>query len=264
MKKYLPAIILVAAFIVVISQGWHEYFTLDQIVRHREKLQDYVTAHYALALLIYFTLYALSVSLSLPGGTVLTIVGGFLFGWLVGGVTTVFAATLGALVIFFVARSAFGSFLSARAGPFIEKLRGGFCRDAFHYMLFLRLVPVFPFWLVNLAPALIGVRPGVYALGTFIGIIPGTFAFCFVGAGLNSIIAAQQGLYQTCLQEKAAGTLAAGETCTLSLKGSALITPELVIAFCALGLIALVPVLVRKWQNRKRRDTGSSNSQGSS
>ena len=253
---------------MVISQGWHEYFTLDQIVRHRDNLQDYVKDHYALALLIYFGIYALSVSLSLPGGTVLTVVGGFLFGWLVGGIATVFAATLGALVIFFVARSAFGSFLSARAGPFIEKLRGGFCKDAFHYMLFLRLVPVFPFWLVNLAPALIGVRPGVYALGTFIGIIPGTFAFCFVGAGMDSIIAAQQDLYQACLQKQAAGTLAAGESCTLSLRSSALITPELIIAFCALGVVALMPVLVRKWQNRqqnrKHMNAGRSKHQGPS
>ena len=105
-----------------------------------------------LSLLAFVALYAAAVALSLPGGAVLTLAGGFLFGWLLGGVASILAATIGASVVFLIARSALGEFLAARAGPWLSRFRQGFQEDAFSYLLFLRLVPIFPFWLVNLAP----------------------------------------------------------------------------------------------------------------
>ena len=136
-----------------------------------------------LSLLAFVALYAAAVALSLPGGAVLTMAGGFLFGWLLGGIASILAATIGASIVFLIARSALGEFLAARAGPWLSRFRQGFQDDAFSYLLFLRLVPIFPFWLVNLAPGLLGVGFATYVATTFLGIIPGTFAFALAGSG---------------------------------------------------------------------------------
>ncbi len=128
-------------------------------------------------MLAFVALYAAVVALSLPGGAVLTMAGGFLFGWLLGGLASIVGATIGASIVFLIARSALGEFLAARAGPWLSRFRQGFQDDAFSYLLFLRLVPIFPFWLVNLAPALLGVGFVTYVATTFLGIIPGTFAY---------------------------------------------------------------------------------------
>ena len=108
-------------------------------------------------------------------------------------------ATVGATIIFLIAKTSLGEPMAARAGPWLGKLRAGFQENALNYLLFLRLVPLFPFWLVNLAPGLLGVRLPTYLLGTFVGIIPGTFAFAFAGVGLDSVIEAQRAAYQACL-----------------------------------------------------------------
>jgi uncharacterized membrane protein YdjX (TVP38/TMEM64 family) len=157
----------------------------------------------------------------------------------------VVAATLGAVIIFLAARTSLGDTLAARAGPWMSRFREGFQRDAFNYMLFLRLVPVFPFWLVNIAPAVAGVPLGTYALTTLIGIIPGTFAFAVLGSGLDSIIEAQKAMHEACIAEKGA------QNCTFSLDAGALITPELLAAFAALGFVALIPVIVKKLRAAK-------------
>jgi uncharacterized membrane protein YdjX (TVP38/TMEM64 family) len=120
----------------------------------------------------------------------------------------------------------------------------GFRDDAFNYLLFLRLVPLFPFWLVNLAPALFNVKLVTFVAATLLGIIPGTFAFAFLGSGLDSIIAAQQAAYQACL--------AAGRgDCEMRFEAGALLTPELIIAFVALGVVALIPVAVKRVRARR-------------
>ena len=98
-----------------------------------------------------------------------------------------------------MAKSACGENLVRRAGPLAGKLADGFRADAFSYLLFLRLVPAFPFFLVNLVPALVGVKLSTFVAATFIGIIPATFAFSFLGSGLDSVIAAQEKIFRACL-----------------------------------------------------------------
>ena len=156
----------------------------------------------------------------------------------------VIGATIGATLIFLAARTALGEPLLRWAGPRANQLAQRFRADAFSYLLFLRLVPVFPFWLVNLAPAVVGVRLGTFVLATALGIIPGTFAYALVGGGLDSVIAAQEAAYRACL--------AAGRPdCRLDFAMSALVTPQLLAAFVALGVVALIPVAVRKWRARR-------------
>jgi hypothetical protein len=164
----------------------------------------------------------------------------------------VFSAKLGATVIFLIAKTALGDTLAARAGPAVEKLRAGFREDALNYLLFLRLVPVFPFWLVNIAPALLGVPLGTYVLGTFFGIVPGTAAYTLVGAGLGSILeeARADPGYQACLSREAAGEMPQG-TCEIPVDLGNFVTTEILIAFAALGVVALIPPLLKRLRSRK-------------
>jgi uncharacterized membrane protein YdjX (TVP38/TMEM64 family) len=126
------------------------------------------------------------------------------------------------------------------------KLAQGFRADAFSYLLFLRLVPVFPFWLINLVPALCGVRLATFVAATAVGIIPGTFAIAFVGAGLDSVIAAQQAAYHLCLT-------GGSPDCRLKFHMNAVLTPELVTALAALGVLALIPVAVKHLRARNQK-----------
>jgi uncharacterized membrane protein YdjX (TVP38/TMEM64 family) len=245
MKRVLPLVILAAVAALVISQGWHKYLTLESIAENRDVLKGYIAENALVSLLAYMGIYIVVIALSLPGGVFLTLTGGFLFGWLIGGLATVVAATIGATIIFLIAKTSFGEPLAERAGPRLDKLRAGFQDSALNYLLFLRLVPLFPFWLINLAPALLGVGLGTYVIGTFFGIIPGTFAFAYAGVGLDSVIEAQQMAYQNCLKTQSAGSEV---QCEFTLDPGALVTPELLIAFAALGVVALLPVILKKFR----------------
>ncbi len=236
---------ILAAMAVGYVLGLNKHLSLQSLAENREALRAFTDGHFVAAILGFIVIYAAAVALSFPGATVLTITGGLLFGWLVGGLAAVCAATMGAMMVFQIAKSSFGNSLANRAGPYLTKLKDGFSADAFNYLLFLRLVPAFPFWLVNIAPALANVRLRTFAAATFIGIIPATFAFAFVGQGLDSIIEAQSLAHAACVAAKGA------ENCAYDLSLSNLITSELLLAFAALGVVALIPVAVRKWKSRK-------------
>ena len=248
--RWLPLMVLLGAIVAVWASGLTRYLTLAAIADHRDLLKVYVEANFVTALACYMAVYVAAIAFSLPGGALLTILGGFLFGWFAGGLATVVAATAGATVIFLVARSSFGAFLAEKAGPRARVFAKGFRKDAFNYLLFLRLVPLFPFWLVNIAPALFNVGLGTYVGSTFIGIIPATFAFSMLGSGLDSIVAAQRAAYVACL---AAG--GAGE-CRFGLEASALITPQLVAALAALGVVAIIPVICKHLRTRRAAAAG--------
>jgi uncharacterized membrane protein YdjX (TVP38/TMEM64 family) len=198
-----------------------------------------------LALLAFIALYIVAVALSVPGAVFLTVSGGFLFGVVAGASAAVIGATIGATLIFLVARTALGEPLLRRAGPRAQQLAQGFRDDAFSYLLFLRLVPAFPFFLVNLVPAFAGVRLGPFVAATALGVIPAALVYAFAGTGLDSVIAAQKHTYQDCL--------AAGHAdCHLTFDAKDILTPQLLGALVALGLLALVPVVVRRWRARRR------------
>lgn len=243
-RRWLPLAALVAISVVVIAVGWDRILSFETLVRHHSAIHDFIVEHRIAAVAAYVALYVLVVALSLPGGLVLTLAGGVLFGGLVGGGAALVGATAGATIIFLIAKSAFGEHLVRRVGPLAERLAEGFRADAFHYLLFLRLVPVFPFFLINLVPALAGVRLRTFVVATGIGIIPGTLTFAFVGAGLDSVLRAQGAIYQACL---AAG----GAACRLDFDARAAVTPELLGALAALGVFALIPVVMKRLRARR-------------
>ncbi len=238
-KKFLPLAIICLLFASFFALGLDEYLSFAYVSENRDKLIELVETHYALALLLYFVFYIIAVAASLPGGLLLTISGGFLFGWFVGGLVTVVAATVGATVLFLIAATSIGAALHKKAGPWLTKLENGFQENALSYLLFLRLVPAFPFWLVNIAPAFLGVKLRTYIVGTFFGIIPGTFVFAYLGTGLDSVITEQQQIFQQC---KANG----GTDCKLEFELGSLITTEIIYSFIALGVVSLIPVVLKK------------------
>ncbi|MFN0218831.1 MAG: TVP38/TMEM64 family protein [Hyphomicrobium sp.] len=243
LRRYLPLIVLGGLMALAFATGWHKYLSLKTVGLNYDALKAFVAENWLLAVLAYVAAYIAVVALSLPGGLVMTLTGGLLFGWRTGAIVTVVAATVGATLVFLIAKTSFGEALAAKAGPWVEKLRDGFKENALSYLLFLRLVPAFPFFVVNLAPALLGVPLSTYVIGTFLGIIPGTTAFSVAGAGLGSVIDAQNRSYQACL---AANPANPAVDCPYSIDTSALVTTELLAAFTLLGVVALLPIALKK------------------
>ena len=222
--RLLTVALAVAAVVLTLKlTGALDYLTFPALAENREWLVGRVDALGYAAPLIFILVYALSTALSLPTGLLLSTAGGFLFGTLWGGLFNVVGATLGATMIFLAARTVLGDALRARAGPFLQKLEAGFRDNELSYMLVLRLVPLFPFWLVNLAPAFLGVRTSTFIGGTFVGIVPGAFVFASVGTGLGAI-------------------LASGGTPD----GSALLQPHVILPTVGLALLALIPVVMKR------------------
>jgi len=181
----------VAALAVVLLLRFTELgslLSLDTLARHRATLAGLVAANPLLAAAVYMAVYAAGVALSVPGAVILTLTGGFLFGAVLGTGLAVVGATIGATGVFLFARVIFGPNALDRFGAPAQRLAEAIRRNAGSYLLVLRLVPLFPFFLVNLVPAFVGVRLPVYVVTTFFGIIPGTAVFALTGAGLGNIL----------------------------------------------------------------------------
>ncbi|WP_181378322.1 TVP38/TMEM64 family protein [Teichococcus aestuarii] len=181
---------LVAAFLALRFSGLGEVFSLETLSRHQEALARLVAEHAALAALGYLAVYVGVAALSLPGATVLTLAGGFLFGAVAGTGLTLVGATAGATLLFLMARRLFGANALDRLGERARQLGENMRGNAASYLLMLRLAPVFPFFLVNLVPAFVGVRLPVFVATTLLGILPGTAVFSLAGAGLGEVLAA--------------------------------------------------------------------------
>ena len=242
--RWAPVLGLVAFMLLAFAMGWHKYLSFKTVGLNYHALKAYIDESLVVSLLVFVAAYTAVVAMSLPGATIMTLTGGLLFGWKLGAAANVIGATLGATVLFLIVNSSLGSALAGKAGPFVAKLRDGFRENALSYLLFLRLVPVFPFFIVNLVPALLGVPLSTFVLGTAIGIIPGTVAYSLAGAGLGSAIDAQNTIYNACL---AAGP---ASQCTYTIDFKALVTRELVYAGIALGIVALIPIAHKAWSKR--------------
>jgi uncharacterized membrane protein YdjX (TVP38/TMEM64 family) len=228
LPRLLPLGILALGIGAFFAFGLNRYLTFETLRENRALLSGFVAGHAVMASLLYVVIYTAVVALSVPGGAVLTIAGGFLFGAFAGAALVVIAATLGATLLFLIAKTALGDPLRARAGPFLKKMEAGFRENALSYLLVLRLIPLFPFFVVNLVPAFLGVSLRTYVLGTFVGIIPGSFVYASVGAGLGSVFDRAEGF-----------------------SPASVLTPEVITALVGLALLALLPVVYRKLKARR-------------
>ena len=227
-RRIAPLIALAVGAAVFFGLGLHRYLSLESLRDHRETLTDLVAAHAAAAAFAFVAAYVLGVVFVPPSGTLLTVIGGFLFGVVQGTIFAVIGATIGATVLFLAARMAFGDLLRARAGDAVRRMEAGFRENELSYMFILRLVPLFPFWLVNIAPAFLGVGLRNYLIGTFFGIIPGGAVYAVFGAGLGDILDKDE---------------------ALSLAG--VLTPEIIAALIGLALLALIPVGYKRLRRKE-------------
>lgn len=197
------------------------YLTLETMKANRDRLLAFTDEHRASAVVSFIVTYCLVTGLSLPGATILTLVGGFLFGSLWGTVFVNLGATSGATLAFLTARYLLRGWVEQKFGQKLGPIQEGFAKNAFSYLVTLRLVPLFPFFLVNLVSGLTRVRLGTYMIATALGIIPGSFVYAYAGRQLGTIN---------------------------SLKEIA--SPNVILAFTLLGLLALVPILYRRFAGK--------------
>lgn len=201
LKGLWPFALLLAGLAFAVSQGWHELLTLESVQANIGWVDSQIAANFLLVFVVYMLVYAAATAFMVPA-SFLTIAGGAIFGFafsfnlfgasigvpLFGAFATVIGATLGACILFTVAKTSLGETLRGIAGPFVEKMENEFSASPRSYMFTLRLMPLFPFAVVNIAPALMGAKFRDYLLTTFFGIIPGTFAYSWVGAGAAGVI----------------------------------------------------------------------------
>ena len=217
--------VLAAGLAAFFAAGLHEQLSSQALRDNREMLTSWVEENLLAALLAYVVGYAVVIAFSLPVGAVATISGGFFFGLWFGTAATVVGATLGATALFVAAQTVLGDRLRARVGAALQRMDSGFRDNAFNYLLVLRLVPLFPFFLVNIAPAFANVRLSTYVVATFLGIIPGTFVYTSVGNGLGAVFDS-------------------GAEPDLGL----ILEPEILLPILGLSALALIPVIYRRFR----------------
>jgi uncharacterized membrane protein YdjX (TVP38/TMEM64 family) len=221
-KRFLPLVLLVLGLIVFFVFDLHKLISFAVLAEHYNTITAWVAENIIIAVVGFFVIYTVSVAFSLPIASLLTLTGGAVLGYYAAPIIIV-AATLGALALFLAARGALADTLATRAGPFMAKISDGFNERPFLWLLALRLIPAAPFWVVNIVPALLGMKTRQYLLATFIGIAPGTTVYVAVGRGFDAI-------------------LSAGETPDLSV----LSDPRILAPLVGLGVLALIPIIAEK------------------
>jgi uncharacterized membrane protein YdjX (TVP38/TMEM64 family) len=223
--RLLPLLVLLAAIVAAFVFGVPHALSWSALGARQAALTEATLAHPDASLLLYVVAYAVVVALSIPVGVVMSVAGGLLFGTALGSAAAVVGATLGAVLLFLAVRLALRPMLERRAGKLLARIGPGLQRDGFSYLLALRLIPAFPFWLVNLAPALVGMRLLPYAAATLLGVIPAAIVFASLGAGVG-------------------GVLAAGERPDVGV----IFAPRVLGPLLGLALLSLLPVLWRRWR----------------
>jgi uncharacterized membrane protein YdjX (TVP38/TMEM64 family) len=189
--RHLP-LALILSVAVLGAFAFRDFVTFEALARHRETLLAFRDAHFLWASLGFVVTYTVIVALSVPGATVATLAGGFLFGMFPGTLYNVAAATLGAGLVFLAARAGLGADVAARIearGGAAARLQQGLRGNQWSVLLMMRLVPVVPFFLANLIPAFAGIRLVPFVVTTALGIVPAGLVFTSIGAGLGEVFA---------------------------------------------------------------------------
>lgn len=220
--------VLIAGLIIFFTTDLKNIFSFAGLATNYSVITAFVASNQLASWLGFMLLYAVVVALSLPAASLLTLAGGAVLGWIAIPLIIV-GASAGACVVFIAAKTVFASLFAERAASFISRLEAGFKKDAFSYLLALRLIPAAPFWVVNIVPALLGMRLLPFFIATFIGIAPGTSVYVAVGRGFDKV-------------------LARGEVPDLS----TLQDPYIIAPLVALGLLSLMPVMVKRLKERNK------------
>jgi uncharacterized membrane protein YdjX (TVP38/TMEM64 family) len=221
---------MLAATLAPLALGLDLQLTLQLLREHHNWLLGFVGGAPVLASMLFMVVYAAAVAISVPGVAILTVIGGYLFGWFHATALVLIAATVSACAVFLLTRSALGDRLRARAGPAVQRFAAGFRRNALSYGFVLNLVPIFPYALIIVVPAACGVPLPTFIAGTFLGLVPGTFLFAGLGDGLDQVLASG-----------------------IPLRLSSFVTPEIVLSLCGIATLALLPAIWRGMRGRSLR-----------
>jgi uncharacterized membrane protein YdjX (TVP38/TMEM64 family) len=220
----LTLLVLAIGALAVVALGFDSGRALAALRTHHAWLVSFVGGAPVLASLLFMAVYALAVAISVPGVAVLTVIGGYLFGWFGATAYVLVATTLAATAVFVVARSAMGEPLRARAGPSLLRFTEGFRKNALSYVIVLHLVPIFPYAMVIGIPAACGVRVRTFVVSAFLGLLPGTLLLAHLGSGLGDVLRAG-----------------------LPIGLGSLLRPDIVLSITGLAILALLPVAYRAW-----------------
>lgn len=223
LKRYGLLALIAAGAAAALASGLADEVSMAGLEARRVELAAFVQANYAASLAGFVLIYVAVVALSLPLALVMTVSGGLLFGPVVGALASVTGATLGSTVAFLACRTAFGDFVARRAGPMMAAIAEGFRKDAFSYLVTVRIIPLFPLLLVNAGAGVCGVPLRTFMTASFIGMAPGSFVYAWLGSGLGTIFDR-------------------GEEPDLSL----LAAPGVILPLAALALLALAPIAYRR------------------
>ena len=229
MKKWIPLIVVAVLFILAIYFRVYDYFTFMTLKQNHVKLLEWRDQHYFLSIVLFMCVYVISVVASIPSGFILSIVGGFLFGYFWGTVYVVISATVGATLLFLAVKTVLGEWFQQKTRGWVKRMEVGFRHDEFNYLLFLRLVPVFPFFAINIVAGLLNVKLQHYFIATLLGIIPGSFVYVLVGNGLSNVFAHNQ--------EPNMGII---------------FQPSILIPIIALAIFSLMPILYRRYKQQHK------------
>lgn len=191
-SRFWPLLLVIAVLVGVFGSGVSDLLSWAELRAHLVGWRGLAAREPVVAVALYVAIYIVTVAFSVPGSVWLTIAGGLLFGTIEGAALAVIAATCGAIPLFLAARYALAPMLERRARPLLARVGPILERDGFSGLLALRLLPVLPFWVLNLAPALVGMRLAPFAAATLIGIVPATLVFASIGAGLGDVLATGQ------------------------------------------------------------------------
>lgn len=228
--KLWPIYVILLGLAFALSQGWQDQLTPTALGKNAVFLNNLVQENFLMVLLAFIGIYIAATVFMVPASA-LTIGGGFLFGLTVGAPATIVGATIGACILFIAAKSSIGEALKSVAGPFVGKMEAGFNESPLSYLFTLRLIPVFPFAVSNIAPAILGAKFRDYFISTALGIIPGTIAYTWIGAGLRGILL---------------DAAKAGEDVDVGAVVSSAAS-NLIPAFFALAFVALIPAIYKKF-----------------
>jgi uncharacterized membrane protein YdjX (TVP38/TMEM64 family) len=224
----IPLLVIAGLFVALLASGVLRHISLRELGDHRAQLAELVARHPLMTLAGYVGVYVVIVVACTPGPSLMTVAGGFLFGPWLGGAAALASATVGAALVFLACRTAFGDWAATRAGPMAARLEAGFSRSAFSYLLAMRLMPVAPMFLVNIAAGLARIRLSTLILATLLGTAPASFIYAGLGAGVGEALSRHA-----------------------RLDVSLFARPAIVLPLAGLALISLAPALWRLWRARR-------------
>ncbi len=229
LRRWGLILILASMFFLFFYLKGYQWLSFDSLKLHKALIQNWVEQHSYTAWLIFSLIYILMVAASIPGALFLTLLAGFLFGPFWGVLSVVFSATTGALIAFLAVQLAFRDWFVNKSAIWMKKVEKGFKQNAFFYLLSMRLIPLFPFWVLNIVPALLGMKKYQFVIATLLGILPGTTVYVMLGSGLGGL-----------LDTETKPNLAA------------IFHLNILLPLIALALLSLIPVIYKKISHKNR------------